>query len=354
MIKTKTSANPPNLTKKERKTRTEEVFDQDHAWKKFITNNFFDCLARVNPKLYAAVDKSVPPVFLEQEFHNDLRGKYKVTDKEKRGDKLVKVHLLSGEDHFVFFHSEIQDQLKDDIPDRVCTYRTLIHLRYQTHDITSVVIFTGKPPAKKHRIFTKECFGSRMTYSYISFVIAKQNLRKLQKSDNLFDIALIAAKYTLSTEGNEQRRLVFKQKVFEMALKKQIPLEKMEELLSFVFDYMLLSDKLENEFIAKTPYFHTLKEDTMVATRGQRLLSKWLNFTLYGKDFEEAISEAISKKEIEKEAEKELERRNTIKKLLDKDFSPEKIADLLEFDLKFVQKVALQLEQEKSDLLNKK
>ena len=183
----------------------------------------------------------------------------------------------------------------------------------------------------------------------------------MQKSDNLFDIALIAAKYTLSTEGNEQRRLVFKQKVFEMALKKQIPLEKMEELLSFVFDYMLLYDKLENEFIAKTPYFHTLKEDTMVATRGQRLLSKWLNFTLYGKDFEEAISEAISKKEIEKEiekeaekkAEKELERRNTIKKLLDKDFSPEKIADLLEFDLKFVQKVALQLEQEKSDLLNK-
>lgn len=55
MIKTKTSANPPNLTKKERKTRTEEVFDQDHAWKKFITNNFFDCLARVNPKLYAKI-----------------------------------------------------------------------------------------------------------------------------------------------------------------------------------------------------------------------------------------------------------------------------------------------------------
>ena len=372
MIKTKTSTNSPNLIKKERKPRTEEVFDQDHAWKKFITNNFFDCLARVNPKLYAAVDKSVPPVFLEQEFHNDLRGKYKVTDKEKRGDKLVQLRLLSGEDHFVFLHSEIQDQLKDNIPDRVCTYRTLIHLRYQTHDITSVVIFTGKPPAKKHKIFIKECFGSRMTYSYLSFVIAKQNLRKLQKSDNLFDIALMAAKYTLNTEGNEQRRLLFKQKVFEIALKKQIPLEKMEELLSFVFDYMLLPDKMEHEFMAKTPYYHTLKEDTMVATRGQRLLGEWLNITLYGKGFEEALAEKVAEnqaenqakfkklleekvaeKEAEKEAEKILERRNTVRKLIDKGSSLEKITDLLDFDLKFVQKVAFEYEEEKKNLLDK-
>jgi hypothetical protein len=185
MTKANTPANAPNPTKK---PRTEEVFDQDHAWKKFITNNFWDCLARINPKLHTAADKSVPPVFLEQEFHNDLRGKYKVTDKEKRGDKLVKLRLLTGEDHFVFLHSEIQDQLRDNISDRICTYRILIQLRFQTHKITSVAIFTGKPPAKKHKVFMSECYGSKMTYSYISFVIARQNVRKLQKSDNLFDI----------------------------------------------------------------------------------------------------------------------------------------------------------------------
>ncbi len=108
MTKTTNRSKEPIPTKKPRKQRIEEVFDQDYAWKKFISNNFFDCLARINPKLHAAVDKSVPPEFLEQEFHNDLRGKYKVTDKEKRGDKLVKLRLLSGEDHFVFLHSEIQ------------------------------------------------------------------------------------------------------------------------------------------------------------------------------------------------------------------------------------------------------
>jgi hypothetical protein len=352
---TMSKTNAPNPTKKPRKPRTEEVFDQDHAWKKFISNNFFNCLARINPKLYVAVDKSVPPVFLEQEFHNDLRGKYKVTDKEKRGDKLVKLRLLSGEDHFVFLHSEIQDQLRDNIPDRICTYRILIHLRYQTHDITSVAIFTGKVPAKKHKIFIKECYGSKMTYSYISFIIAKQNVRKLQKSNNPFDIALLAAKYTLNTEGDEQRRLLFKQKVFEIALKKNIPLEKMEELLSFVLDYMHLSPKMENEFISKSPFYQPINDDTMVKTRGQKLLAHMISSSVYAKRFEEILSEKeaetlrlVAEKEAEKEAEKALERSNTIKKLLAENFSPEKIADLLDYDLAFVQTVALQFEQEKS------
>jgi hypothetical protein len=366
MTKTTTPENGSNPTKKPRKPRTEEVFDQDHAWKKFMTSNFWDCLARINPKLHAAADKSVPPVFLEQEFHNDLRGKYKVTDKEKRGDKLVKIRLLTGEDHLVFLHSEIQDQLRDNISDRICTYRILIQLRYQTHNITSVAIFTGKAPAKKHKIFISECYGSKMTYSYISFVIANQNVRKLQKSDNLFDIALLAAKYTLNTEGDEQRRLLFKQKVFEIALKKQIPLEKMEELLSFVFDYMHLSPNMENEFIAKTPFLKPINDDMMVQTRGERIIADLMQNSPLAKSVQakmkakmeaelraqiraEKEAEIRTEKEVEKQrfaAEKEVERRHTIKKLLGIGFSAEKIADVLDFDLVFVQTVVLQIEQE--------
>ncbi len=347
MKKLKSATALPNLGKKERKSRKEDVFDQDSAWKNFISTDIFDCLAVVHPILYAAVDKTVEPVFLEQEMINSMRGKYKIIGKEKKTDKLVRLRLLNGEDFYVYVHLEVQDELKDDFPERIYIYRSLISLRYLTQKITTIVIFTGKSPSEKHKVFREECFNSTLLYSYTSYVIADQDEAALEKMNNPFALAVLAAKYTINTEGDARRRLMFKQKVFELAQKKQFPVEKMEELLSFVFDYMLLSQEMENEFMAKTPIFVPLNSDTMVITRGKRALAHMASMAIYGKPFDEVIAEKEAEKEAEqakllaaKEAEQALDRRNTIHALLKINFTPEKIADVLGFDLDYVLKVA--------------
>ncbi len=365
MKKLKSDSTPPKVTKKERKSRKEDVFDQDSAWKNFISTDIFDCLAVVHPILCAAVDKTVEPVFLEQEMINIMRGKYKITGKEKKTDKLVKLRLLNGEDFYVFVHLEVQDKLRDEFSERIYIYRSLISLRYMTQKITSIVIFTGKSPLEKHKVFREECFNSTLFYSYTSYVIADQDEAALEKMNNPFALAVLAAKYTINTEGDARRRLAFKQKVFELAQKKQFPVEKMEELLSFVFDYMLLSEEMENEFMAKTPIFLPLKSDTMVITRGKRKLAEMASMAIYGKPFDEVIAEQkeaqdailakikaeqaqlLASKEAEqarllasKEAEQDTERRNTIISLLKINFTPEKIADVLGYDLDYVLKVA--------------
>jgi hypothetical protein len=188
--------------------------------------------------LFAAVDTRLAPEFLEQEMSNALRGKYKIKGKEKKTDKLVKLRLLTGEDYYIYVHLEIQDQLKDDFPERLYIYRSLISLRYMT-----------------------------------------QNIR-------------------------------------------------------FVLDYMLLSDEMENEFKVNTlsPIFSPQNTDSMVITRGERTLAEIYSTRLYGKSTEALLAE--------KDAEKEAERQNTIQALLSINFSPEKIADLLGYNLKYVQKIA--------------
>ncbi len=128
----------------------------------------------------------------------------------------------------------------------------------------------------------------------------------------------------------------------------------MEELLSFVFDYMHLSPKMENEFIAKTPFLKPINDDVMVQTRGERLIADLMQNSPLAKSIHAKMEAEIrAEKEAEKQrfaAEKEAERRHTIKKLLDIGFSAEKIADVLDFDLVFVQTVALQFEQEKKNV----
>ena len=338
-----TKQTTPNPTKKPRKPRTQEVFDQDFAWKDFITNNFFDFLKAVVPQLYADVDKSQPLVFLEQEFHNSLRGKYKVKGKEKRVDKLIKLRLLTKEDCYIYSHSEIQGDLQDIIPERVYEYRNFISLKYQTQNITNIVIFTGKSPLEKHKMFTIQNYGTIVFFQFNCLVIADLNIETLEKSDNIFDLALLAAKYTLDTEGDNISRYSFKQKVFELAQKKQIPLEKIDELLSFVLDYMLLPEELDKKFMFSTPYYQPINNnDTMVATKGRKMLVDMGAIALYGKPVEELLDD----KDAEKKAEMEAERSHTIISLLKNNFSALKIAEMLGYNLKFVQKIAREFEKE--------
>ena len=243
--------------KKKRQPPPEYIFDQDYAWKNFISTDFFDFLRATQPQLYADVDTTVPVEFLEQEFHNSLRGKFKFKGKEKRLDKLAKLRLLTGDDLYVYCHSEIQDKLHDDLPERVYMYRNFISLRFNTQSITSIVFFTGKAPSEKHKVLNLAIYGTKLNFRYNCYVIAEQDTAVLEQSDNIFDIAVLAAKYTLDTEGDFRKRFIFKQKVFEIAEKKQIPLEKINGLLSFVFDYMLLPNDMEQEFVKITPFFQS-------------------------------------------------------------------------------------------------
>ena len=137
----------PRLQKDNNKTTEEEVLDEDGVFKQFFTQNALDVIALIKPDLYAAIDVSVPIEFCEQELINFLRGRLRQRDKRKVVDKLLRVKLLTGEDHFIFFHNEFQNALLDELAFRWFKSRMLIALRYNTEEITTLVVFTGKAPS---------------------------------------------------------------------------------------------------------------------------------------------------------------------------------------------------------------
>ncbi len=340
--------------KKEEKALQTLVFDQDNAWKNYVEKNVYDCIAVTNPKLYVELDKTFTPEFLEQEMTNMMLGKYKIKGKEKKTDKLVKLRLLTGEYCFIYVHFEFQDRLYDDFPERIFTYRSLIALRYKTQKITTIVIFTGKPPLPKHKMFKEECFGSEMIYIFNCFVIAEQKIEKLLKSDNPFDLAVLAAKYTLNTEGVSaaRKRYLFKKKLTALAYQKGFSFEKTEELLSFVLDYMLLPNDMEKQF--EEEFFNEIEknQNNMVATRGETIVKnspshKFIRELIAEKakllaEKEAEKTKLLAEKEAEKTkllAEKEAMRQKNVLDFFSLNVPIEKIAQLVERDIDYVKNI---------------
>jgi hypothetical protein len=347
------------------------VLDEDDVFKTFFTKNVENVIAIVNPPLHAAVDWSVPPEFLEQELINFLRGRLRQVDKRKVADKLLKLKLLSGKDIFVFLHHEIQNALTDDLSQRWFKSRMLISLRYNVEEITTIILFTGDAPKRKHSLYDYSCFGTRTTFKTNAFVIVKQSAKQLIAMNNPAALAFLAAKYAVQSKGDMKKRLKLKKKVFDLAKEKGFSSEVLEEVLTFVFDYMILPQKMEDEFLLEVPFFQQLKSDKKMMTRGANIIANAMCWNETGMSFsdyadvrtaevqaareaaneakeaaneaKEAANEAKEAANEAKEAAKEAAKIRdiqTIHALLEDGFPIERIARILKIDVSYAIELA--------------
>ena len=174
------------------------------------------------------------------------------------------MRLKSGVDYYIVTHVEAQHEPEEDFNKRMYVYRSLINLWLDIDDITAIAIFTGKPPAADSLSYNHKCFNTEVSYRYGNYIIAEQNEAELLKSDNPFAIAVLATLYTYQTVNDAERRFSFKRKIFELAQKKNIPIDKMTKLLTFVNDFMLLPQALEYEFQFESTSFSNFLINDMV------------------------------------------------------------------------------------------
>jgi hypothetical protein len=302
--------------KENSKTTDEEVLDEDGVFKQFFTQNALDVIALIKPDLYAAIDVSVPIEFCEQELINFLRGRLRQPDKRKVVDKLLKVKLLTGEDHFIFFHNEFQNALLDELAFRWFKSRMLIALRYNTEEITTLVIFTGKAPSKKHFVYDITRFGTRTLFVVNAFAVISQNAKWLAETSNPVGLAFLAAKYAAQSKGDDAKRLKLKKKVLALVQKKGLHLGKMRIILNFVFDFMLLPDKMDEELKLDIPFFTSSKsEKNMVLTKNFIDIRNASSLNDTGLTFEEFFY--VKNQEVEKaKAEAKAEAEKAIKEAI--------------------------------------
>ncbi len=253
--------------------------DYDSNWKIITTNLIEDFIEFFLPNLYQDVDFSVAPEFLEQELFE------MVEDEQVKNimDKLVKLRLKSGEEKWIFVHIEFQND--GNIVERMFLYFRRILDKYGK-EITAIVIYTGKSVPRQHNKYEYESYGTKVTYQFNSYHVVKQDEATLLSNQNPFALVVLANWYVLKTVNNLEKRLSFKESLYQIAQSRQYPIEKTTELFIFVKELMLLNPELEMEY----NFFITKQknvEEMRVASQSMLDLVNLLSTEYYGQTIQD-------------------------------------------------------------------
>jgi hypothetical protein len=218
--------------------------DYDNLFKTVLHRYFWEALKILAFKLYEAADKSVAPVFLEQELQ-------KITldlgERSNRTDLLVRVKLKNGSNELVLCHLEIQGKGGNDLTIRMYRYKQMIYLQYGEEPIGVAVITAPRPHGEKTS-YTWEKFGVRVAYDYLNVPVIKLEDAVLLAEDNRIGLILYAQQYVAhmgSLRMNEEDREMYVS-VFERVYKEEGRRERSAEVAK-----NMLNDGVSIEKIAQ-------------------------------------------------------------------------------------------------------
>ncbi len=220
----------------------------DNLWKDIITEFLPEFILFFLPKLYLDIDWNQTPVFLEQELHDIVKAKY---PHKKITDKLVKVFLTNGSEKWLFVHVEVQSSFEKDFAERMFVYYMLIYQKYG-QKITALAIFTHQDTPKHYDYYESNNYDTILRYQYNTYRIKDQTEETLLQSANPFAMAVLANWYVLNTPNDYEKRLHFKQKLFELALERQYRHINVARLLLFIKNLMFLPEYFETIFEEQT------------------------------------------------------------------------------------------------------
>jgi hypothetical protein len=237
--KQKKADNPPKPPK-------EIVIDFDSNWKFLIVKYHFPFIEFFMPELYADIDTSRAPVFLDSELQTIWRS---MKTGLKMTDKLVKVWLKNGEERWILVHIEIQARFETLFSKRMYTMSYRILDKYQV-EMTALAVFVDTPIPSQFDTYETKFYGTETRYKYNAYKVIEQTEAKLLESDNLFALVVLANLYTIRTkkEGEEFNRLAFKKHLYNLVIERNFDLEVYHDLINFIDYLMVLPEQLEIEY----------------------------------------------------------------------------------------------------------
>jgi hypothetical protein len=299
----------------------------DLLWKDLFTEFHQEAvLFFFGKELHEAIDFSVEPEFLEQEFNDVFTGN---DPSKKVADKVIKYRLKNGGEKILILHVEFQGGFEKEFPQRMFWYFVYIAAKYKTTDITALAVYTNAKKPKVYNTFKMSNFGTELSYKFNTYIVRNQTEVELLASDSLFSVAVLANLYLIKAGKNNQNRYEYKKKLVDIVIEKQFDRKKLSRLLIFVRHLIKLPKSIENDFIL---YIAQPKVLLNMEETKESLLEYSV---IYGK----AINEI-------KEETRQEDREKTIMSIRRKmGFSSEQIANMTDFAIEFVQSVIHKFEQ---------
>ncbi len=332
--------------------------DFDGTWKAIITDFFEDFMAFFLPDLHALIDYQKGVTFLEQELQLLVE---MFSYKEKVTDKLVKVFLKNGTERWLLIHLEVQSYFELEFNKRMFLLYSWIFGKYEK-EIVTLVVYTSTAIPKEFNTFQLNTHGTELKYKFNTYRVMYQDNARLMASDNIFAIFVLANKFTNETRDKNKypKRLELKEKLFELALEKQIDLEKVWRLLIFVHQIMQLPDYLQprfDQFIQSKVNQVMAETSTFSLNKSYEYFALIFTKALYGENYQvqmekQRLQYEVALKQAHQEVEKtrqeaektrqeaevrSKQRISTILKLYHlKSWTVEQIAEMMELEIEVV------------------
>ena len=243
----------PTKAVQEPKPETEIVIDFDSNWKFLIVKYIFQFIAFFIPELYADIDRTRAPVFLDNELQTIWRS---MKTGLKMTDKLVQVWLKNGEERLILVHIEIQARFETLFSKRMFTMSYRILDKYKVEPV-SLAVFVDTPIPIKFDTYEHTIYGTETRYKYNAYKIIDQIEAELLKRDeNLFALVVLANLRTIQTKGRDEEqkeiaafdRLTFKKHLYNLLIERNFEPEVYYDLLNFIEYLMILPKELEIEY----------------------------------------------------------------------------------------------------------
>ena len=345
--------------------------DFDGHWKEMIQEFIQEFIEYFLPELYPNVDFNYKPEFLDTELQNIIES---IGTHKRVLDKLVKVRLKNGQYKWLLIHIEVQSYFEKLFAERMFLMYAMIFAKFR-QKILGIAIYTNKKIPKQFDRYEDRGFGSEAYYKFVTYKVTDQTEENLLQSDNIFGLFVLANLYVSKTKKQDPKRLKMKEKLFELAMERNIDLDKISRLLIFVDGIMQLSKDLQEEYksfisqqlkfketmVATSPnakiiteFFDNLKKDANRFAKQEAeqyietIVATSPNAKIITEFFDTLKKEAnrLAKQEAEQYVEKEVEQRVEHERVLlihtlyyDKSWTIEQIADLLKIEKMAVQSV---------------
>jgi hypothetical protein len=222
-------------------SKSEGRVDNDAMWKDLIKKFLPYLLKRAIPELYAEIDVSSEPKFLDKEFRDILNTADPAIHKSAHyADYVLEVRLKSGENEWILLHIEQQGPGGGSLPERMNQYRCLIVSHYRREPVALAIITGGHK--KEARFYSHSRFGTKADYAYNNLVLEELDDGELLGSDNPIDLAFYAAKCALRSK-KEFQKYNYLRTIAGLLAERGWDTDEKRELLLFIERILYIADK---------------------------------------------------------------------------------------------------------------
>ena len=309
-------------------------FRYDNAYKWLITFFLKDAIEFLHPNLFGLIDWDIDCIYHEQELANLSKNNKLYT----KVDKLIEFTLLDNKRVFILLHIEIQQSNPTEIAKRMFNYYTHLILKYPDKEVHSLLVYIEKEQHNNMHIFSVQNESISVEFKFTYFNLAEQSKEFLLSKNNLLGICLFFTKMIQEKKNKESSNYSIIKEIIELIKKINKSVEEYKKFINFVEEIIPVNvepalDKYinqeKNNIMGNLSHINSMKKANAVVESVETLWKE-------GKTLKDYI--ARGKKEGRQEGIQE-GRQEPILNLHKKGYKAPQIADLLDFELAFVEKI---------------